>query len=294
MSAAATPLQVGLREARVRRPLVDGVLPGGRLAAGITIGWLGAIVLLPVAAVILASQPLDAAGFLAVSLEPRVLASYRLTFGMSLAAAAIDLVAGVLIAWVLVRYHFPGRRLLDTLVDLPFALPTAVAGIALGNLYAPNGWLGAPLAALGIEVAFKPLGVLVALTFIGLPFVVRTVQPVLVEIAAELEEVAATLGATRWQTFRHVVLPAILPAALTGFTLAFARAVGEYGSVIFVTGNIPYVSEITPLVIISRLEEYDYRGAAVVGATMLIFSFAILFVINALQAWGQRRSGLPG
>ncbi len=294
MSTAATLAPAGRREPHVRRPLVDGVLPGGRLAAGITIGWLGAIVLLPVAAVILASQPLDVAGFLAVSLEPRVLASYRLTFGMSLAAAAIDLVAGVLIAWVLVRYHFPGRRLLDTLVDLPFALPTAVAGIALGNLYAPNGWLGAPLALLGIEVAFKPLGVLVALTFIGLPFVVRTVQPVLVEIAAELEEVAATLGATRWQTFRHVVLPAILPAALTGFTLALARAVGEYGSVIFVTGNIPYVSEITPLVIISRLEEYDYRGAAVVGATMLIFSFAILFVINALQAWGQRRSGLPG
>jgi len=277
----------------MNRPLVDGVLPGGRLAAGITFGWLGAMVLLPVAAVIVASQPLDAAGFLATSLEPRVLASYRLTFGMSLAAATIDLVAGMIIAWVLVRYSFPGRRLLDTLVDLPFALPTAVAGIALGNLYAPNGWLGAPLAALGIEVAFKPLGVLVALTFIGLPFVVRTVQPVLLEVAAELEEVAATLGATRWQTFRHVVLPAILPAALTGFTLALARAVGEYGSVIFVTGNIPYVSEITPLVIISRLEEYDYRGAAVVGATMLVFSFAMLFVINALQAWGQRRTGVP-
>lgn len=274
------------------RRLVDGLLPGGPLAAGITFGWLGAMVLLPVAAVIVASKPLDAAGFLAISLEPRVLASYRLTFGMSLAAAAIDLIAGMIIAWVLVRYSFPGRRLLDTLVDLPFALPTAVAGIALGNLYAPNGWLGAPLAALGIEVAFKPLGVLVALTFIGLPFVVRTVQPVLVEVAAELEEVAATLGATRWQTFRHVVLPAILPAALTGFTLALARAVGEYGSVIFVTGNIPYVSEITPLVIISRLEEYDYRGAAVVGATMLVFSFVMLFVINALQAWGQRRTGV--
>jgi sulfate transport system permease protein len=277
--------------ARVHRPVVDGVLPGGRLAAGITLGWLGAVVLLPLAAVMLAAHPEDPAGFLAISLEPRVLASYRLSFGMSLAAAAIDLVAGLLIAWVLVRYSFPGRRLLDTLVDLPFALPTAVAGIALGNLYAPTGWLGAPLAALGIEVTFKPLGVLVALTFIGLPFVVRTVQPVLVDIAAELEEVAATLGATRWQTFRHVVLPAILPAALTGFTLALARAVGEYGSVIFVTGNIPYVSEITPLVIISRLEEYDYRGAAVVGATMLVFSFAMLFVINALQAWGQRRTG---
>lgn len=289
MNRAAT-LSAGA-PARVHRPVVDGVLPGGRLAAGITLGWLGAIVLLPLAAVMLAAHPEDPAGFLAISLEPRVLASYRLSFGMSLAAAAIDLVAGLLIAWVLVRYSFPGRRLLDTLVDLPFALPTAVAGIALGNLYAPTGWLGAPLAALGIEVTFKPLGVLVALTFIGLPFVVRTVQPVLVDIAAELEEVAATLGATRWQTFRHVVLPAILPAALTGFTLALARAVSEYGSVIFVTGNIPYVSEITPLVIISRLEEYDYRGAAVVGATMLVFSFAMLFVINALQAWGQRRTG---
>lgn len=273
------------------RPWLTGVLPGRRIAGGITLTWIGLTVLLPLAAVVVAAQVGDINGFLTTALAPRVLASYRLTFGMALAAALFDLVAGVLIAWVLVRYSFPGRRLLDTLIDLPFALPTAVAGIALGNLYAPSGWLGAPLGLLGIEVAFKPLGILVALAFIGLPFVVRTVQPVLVEAAVELEEVAATLGASRWQSFRFVILPVILPAALTGFTLALARGVGEYGSVIFVTGNIPFVSEITPLVIISKLEQYDYRGAAVVGTSMLGLSFALLIVINSLQAWEQRRRG---
>ena len=219
------------------------------------------------------------------------MASYRLTFGASLGAAAINAVFGLLVAWVLVRYRFPGRRLVDALVDLPFALPTAVAGIALTGLFAPNGWIGALLAPLGIKVAFTPLGVLVALTFIGLPFVVRTVQPVLEELPRELEEAAATLGASRWQSFRRVVFPIVLPALLTGFALAFARAIGEYGSVIFIAGNMPMVSEITPLLIITKLEQYDYAGATAIAVVMLVVSFALLLAINVLQAWTRRRQG---
>jgi sulfate transport system permease protein len=219
------------------------------------------------------------------------LASYRLTFGASAFAATVNLVFGLLVAWVLVRYRFPGRRLVDALVDLPFALPTAVAGIALTALYAPNGWLGALLVPLGVKVAFTPLGIVVALIFIGLPFVVRTVQPVLEDAEAELEEAAASLGAGRLTTFRRVILPTIWPALLTGFTLAFARALGEYGSVIFIAGNLPFVSEITPLLIITKLEQYDYAGATAIAASMLTLSFLLLAPINLLQAWSRRRTG---
>jgi sulfate transport system permease protein len=225
---------------------------------------------------------------------PRVVASYKLSFGASLLAAAINVVFGLMLAWALVRYTFPGKKLVDALIDLPFALPTAVAGIALTALYAKNGWLGQVLEPLGIKVAFTPLGVLVALVFIGLPFVVRTVQPILEDLDAEFEEAAASLGASRLQTFRRVVFPALLPALLTGFALAFARAVGEYGSVIFIAGNIPMVSEITPLMIITKLEQYDYQGATAVASVMLMFSFALLLLINGLQAWTSRRMGRDG
>jgi len=220
-----------------------------------------------------------------------VMASYRLTFGASFGAAVINVVFGFLVAWVLVRYRFPGRRFIDALVDLPFALPTAVAGIALTGLFAPKGWLGAQLVPLGIKVAFTPLGVLVALTFIGLPFVVRTVQPVLETLPREIEEAATTLGASRWDSFRRVVFPVVLPALLTGFALAFARAIGEYGSVIFIAGNMPMVSEITPLIIVTKLEQYDYTGATAVAVVMLVISFLLLLAINALQAWTRRRQG---
>jgi sulfate transport system permease protein len=220
---------------------------------------------------------------------PRVLASLRLTFGASLVAAFVNGVFGLLVAWVLVRYRFAGRRIIDALVDLPFALPTAVAGIALTAVYAQNGWIGSLLEPIGIKVAFTPLGVIVALTFIGLPFVVRTVQPVLEDLEPELEEAAATLGASRWQTFSRVILPAIWPALLTGFTLAVARAVGEYGSVIFIAGNVPMVSEITPLLIITKLEQYDYAGATAIAVVMLMISFALLLLINLLQWWTERR-----
>jgi sulfate transport system permease protein len=223
-----------------------------------------------------------------VATTPRVMASYRLSFGASLLAAAINVVFGLMLAWSLVRYSFPGRRIIDALVDLPFALPTAVAGIALTALYAPNGWLGHYLEMIGIKVAFTPLGVLVALVFIGVPFVVRTVQPVLEDLDVEFEEAAASLGATRLQTIRRVVLPALGPALLTGFALAFARAVGEYGSVIFIAGNLPMISEITPLIIITKLEQYDYAGATAVAAVMLIVSFILLLIINGLQAWTAR------
>jgi sulfate/thiosulfate transport system permease protein len=219
-----------------------------------------------------------------------VLASYKVSFGTALAAAALNAIFGFLVAWVLVRYPFPGRKLIDAMVDLPFALPTAVAGIALTTLYAPNGWLGRPLAALGITAAFTPLGIMIALTFIGLPFVVRTVQPVLQDLEAEVEEAAASLGASRWQTFRRVLLPAIGPALLTGFALAFARAVGEYGSVVFISGNMPMKTEIAPLLIMTKLEQFDYAGATSIGVVMLLVSFVLLFAINALQAWSRRRT----
>ena len=267
------------------------VLPGFRLTLGYTLAYLSLIVLLPLAAVFLKTFTLSFEAFWATVSAPRVVASYQLSFGMSLAAAAINAVFGLMLAWALVRYSFPGKKLVDALVDLPFALPTAVAGIALTALYAKNGWLGQYLEPLGIQVAFKPLGVLVALVFIGLPFVVRTVQPILEALDTELEEAATSLGAHRWQTFRHVILPILLPALLTGFALAFARAVGEYGSVIFIAGNLPMVSEITPLMIITKLEQYDYAGATAIAVVMLSFSFLLLLIINGLQAWTAKRTG---
>ncbi|HXV07031.1 MAG TPA: sulfate ABC transporter permease subunit CysT [Burkholderiales bacterium] len=271
-----------------RRP---NVLPGFGLALGYTVLYLSLIVLIPLSATFFKSAGLGWDAFWTTVTAPRVLASLRLSFGASLAAALINAVFGLLVAWVLVRYRFFGRRVCDALVDLPFALPTAVAGIALTAVYAGNGWLGQYLEPLGIKVAFTPLGVIVALTFIGLPFVVRTVQPVLEDLEPELEEAAATLGANRLQTFQRIILPAVWPALLTGFTLAFARAVGEYGSVIFIAGNMPMVSEITPLLIIIKLEQYDYAGATSVAVLMLVISFALLLLINLLQWWSGRRMG---
>jgi sulfate transport system permease protein len=266
------------------------VLPGFGLAFGYTLLYLSLIVLIPLSAAFFKTFTLTWPAFWATVTAPRVLASLRLSFGASLIAALINAVFGLLVAWVLVRYRFPGRRVIDALVDLPFALPTAVAGIALTAVYAKNGWLGSFLEPLGIKVAFTPLGVLVALTFIGLPFVVRTVQPVLEDFEPELEEAAATLGADRWQTFWRVIIPAVGPALLTGFTLAFARAVGEYGSVIFIAGNMPMVSEITPLLIITKLEQYDYAGATAIAVVMLVISFALLLLINLLQWWSSKRT----
>jgi len=267
------------------------VLPGFGLALGFTIAYLSLIVLIPLSAAFLKTFTLTFDQFWAAVSAPRVVASYKLSFGAALAAAAVNAVFGLAVAWTLVRYDFPGRRIVDALVDLPFALPTAVAGIALAAVYSTNGWLGAPLAAMGLKVAYTPVGVFVALAFIGLPFVVRTVQPVLEDLDRELEEAAHSLGATPAQSFLRVVLPAITPALLTGFTLAFARALGEYGSVIFVAGNMPMVSEITPLIIITKLEQYDYAGATAVAVVMLVASFVLLLAINALQAWTRRRQG---
>jgi sulfate transport system permease protein len=264
------------------------VLPGFDLALGFTLLYLGLIVLIPLAAAFLKASTLTWPAFWDAIAAPRVVASYRLTFGASLAAAVVNAVFGLVIAWVLVRYDFPFKRLVDALVDLPFALPTAVAGITLTGLYAENGLIGQWLP---FKVSFTPLGVFVALLFIGLPFVVRTLQPVLEDLSQEYEEAAATLGASRWQTFRLVILPILLPALLTGFALAFARALGEYGSVIFIAGNLPMVSEITPLMIISRLEQYDVPGATAIAVVMLVMSFAMLLVINLLQAWTRQRQG---
>lgn len=274
-----------------RAATLPRVLPGFGLSLGFTLTYLSLIVLIPLSAVFLRTSGMTFDAFWEAVTAPRVLASYRLSFGMALLAAAINSVFGLLLAWSLVRYRFAGKKLVDALVDLPFALPTAVAGIALTALYAGNGWLGQYLEPLGIKVAFGPLGVLVALVFIGLPFVVRTVQPVLEDLETELEEAASSLGAHRWQTFRHVILPVLQPALMTGFALAFARAVGEYGSVIFIAGNIPMVSEITPLMIISKLEQYDYAGATAIAGVMLVFSFLLLLAINGLQAWQAKRSG---
>lgn len=267
------------------------VLPGFRLSLGVTLLYLLLMVLLPLLAVVLKAGSLGWAHFWEAATSERVLASYRLSFGMALAAALLNTLFGVLLAWVLVRYPFPGKRVVDALIDLPFALPTAVAGIALTALYARNGWLGQWLEPLGLKVAFQPLGVFVALVFVGLPFVVRTVQPVLQELDAAQEEAAASLGAQRWQTFRHVILPALLPAILTGLALAFARGVGEYGSVIFIAGNLPMVSEIAPLLIISKLEQYDYAGATAIAVVMLSLSLLMLLLINGLQSWLVRRQG---
>jgi len=265
------------------------VLPGFNLAMGFTLLYLCLIVLIPLSATFIKSASLGWGGFWQIITAPRVLASYKLTFSASLIGAAINTVFGLLVAWVLVRYEFFGKKVIDAIVDLPFALPTAVAGIALATIYSANGWVGRWFAPLGIKIAYTPLGVVVALTFIGLPFVVRTVQPVLEEFEVELEEAAASLGATRLQTFVKVIFPTIWPALLTGFALAFARAVGEYGSVIFIAGNIPMVSEITPLLIITKLEQYDYAGATALATSMLIVSFVLLLTINVLQWWGQHR-----
>lgn len=266
------------------------ILPGFNLALGFTLLYLSLIVLIPLSAAFIRTAELTWPEFWAIITTPRVLASYRLTFGASFAAALVNAAFGLLVAWVLVRYDFPGKKIVDALVDLPFALPTAVAGISLTALYAGNGWIGQFLEPLGIKVAFTPLGIFVALTFIGLPFVVRTVQPVLEDIEAELEEAAATLGANRWQTFTRVIFPVLFPALITGFALAFARAVGEYGSVIFIAGNMPMISEITPLLIITKLEQYDYAGATALSVVMLVISFVLLLIINLLQWWSRRRS----
>jgi sulfate transport system permease protein len=265
------------------------VLPGFGLTLGFTLLYLSLIIMLPLAAAFVKTAGLTWLEFWGHVSSPRVVASYRLTFGASFAAAAFNVPCGVILAWVLVRYQFPGRRIMDALVDLPFALPTAVAGIALTSIYAKNGWLGQYLEPLGIKVAYSPIGVWVALTFIGLPFVVRTVQPILEELEPELEEAAASLGATRLQTLRRVVLPALVPAILTGFALAFARAIGEYGSVVFISGNMPMRTEITPLLIITKLEQYDYAGATALAVVMLVVSFALLLFIQLTQRWYVRR-----
>jgi len=264
------------------------VLPGFGPSLGYTVLYLSLVVLIPLSALFFKTATLSWTQFLDAVAGPRVLASYRVTFGSALVAASINGVFGVLVAWVLVRYRFPGKKFIDALVDLPFALPTAVAGITLASIYSANGWLGSRLEPLGIKVAFTPLGIMVAMIFIGLPFVVRTVQPVLEELDQEIEEAASCLGASRWQSFYRVLLPTMLPAVLTGFALAFARAVGEYGSIIFIAGNMPMVSEITPLLIITKLEQYDYAGATAIATVMLLVSFLLLLAINLLQKWSRR------
>jgi sulfate transport system permease protein len=266
-------------------------IPGFGLTMGYTLTYLGLIVLIPLGALILRASTLGMAGLWEILADPRVLAALRISFGLSFAAALLDAVFGLLVAWVLVRYAFPGRRFIDAMVDLPFALPTAVAGISLAAIYAPNGWLGAPLESLGIKVAYTPLGIFIALVFVGIPFAVRTVEPLIAEIDRETEEASATLGASRGQTVWRVVLPPLMPAMLTGFALAFARAVGEYGSVIFIAGNLPYLSEIAPVLIVIRLEEFDYAGATGIAVIMLAISFAALLAINLIQAWSRRRFG---
>ena len=265
------------------------VLPGFNLALGFTLLYLSLIVLIPLSALFFKTATLGWDGFIEIATGERVLASLRVTFVTSFAAAVTNAFFGLVVAWVLVRYTFPGKRIVDALVDLPFALPTAVAGIVLATLYAPNGWLGQYFAAHDIKIAYTPLGIVVALTFIGLPFVVRTVQPVLADVEAEVEEAAASLGAGRWDVFRRVIFPAVFPALLTGFALAFARAIGEYGSVIFIAGNMPYISEIAPLLIVAKLEQYDYAGATAIAVVMLLISFGLLLAINGLQWWTSRR-----
>lgn len=267
------------------------VLPGFNLALAYTLSYLCLIVLIPLAALVWRTLDLGWAGFWQAISSDRVVASYQLTFGMAAAAASVNAVFGLIVAWVLVRYRFPGKKIIDALIDLPFALPTAVAGITLASLYAPNGWLGQWFTPYDIKIAYTPIGIFIALTFIGLPFVVRTVQPILEESERELEEAALSLGASHWQSFTRVIFPAVLPALLTGFALAFARATGEYGSVIFIAGNMPMVSEITPLFIITKLEQYDYAGATAIATVMLSISFVLLLTINALQAWTRRLHG---
>ncbi|OZI19599.1 sulfate ABC transporter permease subunit CysT [Bordetella genomosp. 9] len=267
------------------------VLPGLKLTLGLALAYLGVLVLLPLAALVIKAAGLSWDAFVNAVTSPRVLAAYRVTFGASLIAALVNLLFGLLVAWVLVRYRFPGKRVLDALVDLPFALPTAVAGIALAALLGPHGWIGSLLAPLGIKIAYTPAGIVVALIFIGIPFVVRTVQPVLEDLESSLEEAASSLGATPVQIFVRVILPTVMPALLTGFAMAFARAIGEYGSVIFIAGNMPMVSEIAPLLILVKLEQFDYAGAAAIGAVLLGLSFAMLLAINGLQAWRRLAHG---
>jgi sulfate/thiosulfate transport system permease protein len=266
-----------------------GVLPGFGLTMGYTVFYLSLLVLLPLSTVFLKTMTMSLEQFWATVSAPRAIASYKLSLGASLVAASLNVVFGLLVAWVLVRYRFPGKRLVDALVDLPFALPTAVGGLALTAIYAENGWIGQYLAPLGIKAVFAPAGVVIALTFIGLPFVVRTVEPVLQELDAELEEAAATLGASRLQTFRRVILPSVAPALMSGFAMAFARALGEYGSVVFISGNLPMKTEITPLLIMTKLEQFDYAGATALAVVMLLVSFLLLLLINRLQAFGARR-----
>lgn len=273
---------------RLKQP---SVLPGFRLALGFTLFYLAIIVLVPLAGLVLRASSLGWAEFSALAFDSRTLNALRISFGTALAAASVNVVFGVLVAWVLVRYDFPGRRIIDAVIDLPFALPTAVAGIALTTIYAQTGWIGELLAPLGIKLAYTPLGIVIALVFVGLPFVVRTVQPILADQSQELEEAAALLGASRFQTVTRVVLPALTPAILTGFALALARGIGEYGSVIFIAGNIPYVSEIAPLLIVIRLEEFNYPAATATAAIMLAVSFSMLLLINLIQAWSRRRYG---
>jgi sulfate transport system permease protein len=274
-----------------KRPLLRrrSIIPGFGLTFGFTIVYLSLIVLIPLSAVFISTSRMGFDAFMDVAFAERTIASYRLSFGASLAAAALNSVFGLLIAWVLVRYEFFGKKVVSAMVDLPFALPTAVAGIALTALYADTGWIGRHLEPLGLKVAYTPLGVVIALVFVGLPFVVRSVEPVLADLGKDVEEAAASLGAGRLQTFRRVILPAILPALLTGFALAFARGVGEYGSVIFIAGNMPFVSEIAPLMIITQLEQYNYAGATAIAAVMLVISFALLLLINLIQIWSRRR-----
>ena len=276
---------------RFRQP---SILPGFGLTLGFTTFFLSAIVLIPLAALIIKGSSPSLAELKEILLDPRAIASYRLSFGAALLAAVVNAIFGFIVAWTLVRYEFPGRRLVDALIDLPFALPTAVSGIALTAVFAPNGWLGLKLASFGVQVAYTWIGVVVALILIGLPFVVRSVQPALVEVQRDLEDAAETLGASPWQIFRRIILPAVLPAVLTGFTLAFARGIGEYGSVVFISGNLPMKTEITPLLIVIKLEQFDYAAAAALGLAMLVMSFVMLFAINLVQAWGRRRHVAAG
>ncbi|MCM3706336.1 MULTISPECIES: sulfate ABC transporter permease subunit CysT [Cytobacillus] len=275
-----------LRKAKGTEFKKYSVLPGFGLTLGYTMLYLSILVLLPLSMIIFYSSKMGWSAFWSTVMDPRVMASYKLSFGASLAAGLINMVFGVLLAWVMVRYSFPGKKIIDALVDLPFALPTAVAGIALTTVYAPNGWIG---SLLGFKVAFTPIGVVIALTFIGLPFVVRMVQPVLQSLEKEVEDASASLGASRFQTFRKVIFPELLPAALAGFTLAFARSLGEYGSVVFISGNMPMKTEITPLLIMTKLEQYDYAGATAIAAVMLVASFLLLLIINLIQWWTNRK-----
>lgn len=288
--ALSRPLQMPApapRKGRLARP--KSIIPGFGVTMGFTLAWLSLIVLIPLSAIFLRAAGMGLSEFIEVGFSDRAMAAYKVSFGTALAAALINAVFGLLTAWVFVRYDFPGKRLFDALIDLPFALPTAVAGIALTAIYAGNGWVGQYLEPLGIKVAYNPVGITIALVFIGLPFIVRSVEPVLADVGAEVEEAALSLGARPWQVFFRVILPAVMPALLTGFALALARGVGEYGSVIFIAGNMPYVSEIAPLLIVTQLEQYDYQAATAIAAVMLLISFSMLLLINLVQAWSRRR-----